>query len=348
MIQNKIPARETWIDLAKFVSIFLVVLFHTNPHLDGYVFDFLQVLRMPAFFLIAGLLFNIDKWTRFSDFFKHRFQRLIIPYFWFYLIFYTLWLFVGRDMVGESELAISPLVPAKEFILGKPNVVLGPYWFITCLFSMQIVFYFLKKYLKSSILIIIISIIGYLALVALNLTDLPWCIDKALQYMPFYAYANILRTHMQTTWPRRRLLVLLLSIITVVILYVNHQLISSAYLHHILYIIAGFCVMPIYINGCKYVANWLEESNMPRWIRYVGENNIITLALQNYIIGFIKIVGIATLGVNLLTTNHYTLNVLIALATISISMGVSFFINRYAPFIIGKPTCLFDRKTKKD
>jgi fucose 4-O-acetylase-like acetyltransferase len=251
-------------------------------------------------------------------------------------------------MVGESELAISPLVPAKEFILGKPNVVLGPYWFITCLFSMQIVFYFLKKYLKSSVLIIIISIIGYLALVALNLTDLPWCIDKALQYMPFYAYANILRTHMQTTWPRRRLLVPLLSIITVVILYVNHQLISSAYLHHILYIIAGFCVMPIYINGCKYVANWLEESNMPRWIRYVGENNIITLALQNYIIGFIKIVGIATLGVNLLTTNHYTLNVLIALATISISMGVSFFINRYAPFIIGKPTCLFDRKTKKD
>jgi hypothetical protein len=98
----------------------------------------------------------------------------------------------------------------------------------------------------------------------------------------------------------------------------------------------------------EYVANWLEASNMPRWIRYVGENNIITLALQNYIIGFIKIVGIATLGVNLLTTNHYTLNVLIALATISISMGVSFFINRYAPFIIGKPTCLFDRKTKKD
>ena len=145
MIQNKIPSREIWIDLAKFISIFLVVLFHTNPHLDGYIFDFLQVLRMPAFFLIAGLLFNIDKWTKFNDFFIHRFKRLLIPYFWFYLIFYVLWLFVGRDMVGESELAISPLVPAKEFILGKPNVVLGPYWFITCLFCMQILFYALKS-----------------------------------------------------------------------------------------------------------------------------------------------------------------------------------------------------------
>ena len=82
--------RKVWIDYAKFVSIFLVVLFHTNPNLDGYIFDFLKLLRMPAFFLIAGLLFDINKWNNFIDFFKHRFKRLIIPYFWFSLIFYVL------------------------------------------------------------------------------------------------------------------------------------------------------------------------------------------------------------------------------------------------------------------
>lgn len=336
MIQNKIPSREIWIDLAKFISIFLVVLFHTNPHLDGYIFDFLQVLRMPAFFLIAGLLFNIDKWTKFNDFFIHRFKRLLIPYFWFYLIFYVLWLFVGRDMVGESELAISPLVPAKEFILGKPNVVLGPYWFITCLFSMQILFYFFKKYIQSSVVIIIISIIAYFVLTALDIKDLPWCIDKALLYMPFYAYANILRSHMLTTSPSKKLTIPLLCIITMVIVYVNHQIVSSAYIHHILYIIAGFCIMPLYIDGCKYIAGKLQTAEIPRLIRYIGDNNIITLALQNYIIGFIKIIGISSIGINLLTTQHYTINVLIALATISISMGISFLINRYAPFIIGK------------
>lgn len=336
MIQNKIPARETWIDLAKFISIFLVVLFHTNPHLDGYLFDILQVLRMPAFFLIAGLLFNIDKWTRFTDFFVHRFKRLLIPYFWFYLVFYILWLLVGRDMVGESELAINPFVPAKEFILGKPSVILGPYWFITCLFCMQLLFYLFKKYIKSSVLIIIISILGYLALMALDIKDLPWYLDKALQYMPFYAYANIIRTHMQTILLHKRRIALLLSIITMAIVYVNHRLVSSAYLHHMLYIIAGFCVMPVYIEACKYLASKLGTRELPQLIRYIGDNNIITLALQNYIIGFIKIIGIATLGFNLLTTNHYTINVLIAFATISISMGVSFLINRYAPFIIGK------------
>ena len=338
MIQNKIPSREIWIDLAKFVSIFLVVLFHTNPHLDGYLFDILQVLRMPAFFLIAGLLFNIDKWTRFTDFFVHRFKRLLIPYFWFYLVFYILWLLVGRDMVGEYELAISPFVPAKEFILGKPSVILGPYWFITCLFCMQLLFYLLKKYIKSSVLIIIISILGYLALMALDIKDLPWCIDKALLYMPFYAYANILRSYTQTALPptKIRIIMYLMSSITIAILLLKDRFIDSAYMHHILYIIAGFCVMPVYIEACKYLASKFGTRELQQLIRYIGDNNIITLALQNYIIGFIKIIGIATLGFNLLTTNHYTINVLIAFATISISMGVSFLINRYAPFIIGK------------
>lgn len=239
-------------------------------------------------------------------------------------------------MVGESELAINPFVPAKEFILGKPSVILGPYWFITCLFSMQLLFYVFKRYIKSSTLIIILSILGYLALMALDIKDLPWYLDKALQYMPFYAYANIMRTHMQTILLHKRRIALLLSIITMAIVYVNHRLVSSAYLHHLLYIIAGFCVMPVYIDACKYLASKFGTRELPQLIRYIGDNNIITLALQNYIIGFIKIIGIATLGFNLLTTNHYTINVLIAFATISISMGISFLINRYAPFIIGK------------
>jgi hypothetical protein len=141
---------------------------------------------------------------------------------------------------------------------------------------------------------------------------------------------------MQTILSNKKWAVLLLSISTLAIVYINHRLVSSAYLHHLLYIIAGFCVMPVYIDACKYLASKLGTRELPQLIRYIGDNNIITLALQNYIIGFIKIIGIATLGFNLLTTNHYTINVLIAFATISISMGVSFLINRYAPFIIGK------------
>jgi hypothetical protein len=60
------------------------------------------------------------------------------------------------------------------------------------------------------------------------------------------------------------------------------------------------------------------------------------LALQNYIIGFIKIVGVTLLATNVLTTDYYILNILIALVTIALSMGIAYLIQRYAPFIIGK------------
>lgn len=328
--------REIWIDLAKFFSIFLVVLFHTNPNLDGYLFDFLQLLRMPAFFLIAGLLFNMDKWNKFSDFFIHRVKRLLIPYFWFYIIFYALWLLIGRKMVGAEELAINPLLPIKEFIWGRPNIILGPYWFITCLFSMQIIFYFLKKYIHSNLIIILISILGYLACLIWDIKNIPWCIDKALLYMPFYAYANTLRTYNHTKFNHKYIVIPLLSIITFFILIIQNQYNISPYINHILYIMAGFCIMPLYIAICKMIAYKLESSKIAGLITYIGEYNIVTLALQNYIIGFIKIAGSIVLGINLLTTSYYSINILITLITIILSIGVAFLINRYIPFIIGK------------
>lgn len=331
----KLQKRELWIDYAKFISIFLVVLFHTNPHLDGYIFDFLKLLRMPAFFLIAGLLFNIDKWNSFIKFFKHRFERLIIPYFWFSLVFYVLWLLIGRNMVGEVELAINPITPIKEFVLGKPNVVLAPYWFITCLFTIQILFYLLKKYIKSNGIIIIFSICCYLVLLYFDLKDLPWCIDKAFLFLPFYAYANILKKHIHTLFKKTKYATLL-ACVSLIILFLTNKFAFSQYINHILYILSGFCIIPIYVIFCKHLASNIKTSYISNIIKYIGENNIITLALQNYIIGFIKILGIAFLATNLLTTDYYIINIIIAFTTILVSMSVAIVINKFTPFIIGK------------
>jgi fucose 4-O-acetylase-like acetyltransferase len=328
--------RELWIDYAKCISIFLVVLFHTNPHLEGFLLDCLQLLRMPAFFLIAGLLFNIDKWNRFSDFCAHRFKRLIVPYCWFTLLFYALWLIVGRKMVGGEELAIGLWVPIKEFVLGQPKVVLGPYWFITCLFSMQILYYVLKKWLRSTIAIILLSVSSYLLLLYLGWQELPWCLDKAVLFLPFYAYANILREKTESVLFTHKVYPILLALLAIALLMLKNQLADSPYLQHILYIVSGFSIMPGYIVCCQYLASVMHTPRVQKIIPYIGDNNIITLALQNYIIGFIKIVGVTLLATNVLTTDYYILNILIALVTIALSMGIAYLIQRYAPFIIGK------------
>lgn len=329
----QLKERKVWIDYAKFISIFLVVLFHTNPNLDGYIFDFLKLLRMPAFFLIAGLLFDINKWNDFTNFFKHRFKRLIVPYFWFSLIFYVLWLAIGRDMVGESELMISRITPIKEFLMGTPNVVLAPYWFITCLFCMQILFYLLKKTIHSNIIIICIAISLYFIIIYLGFNDLPWCLDKAIRYLPFYTLANILREKIDSQFLQNKYILFLSTISAICLLTVDYKYDVSPYTAHLIYITSGFCIMPIYIAFCKFLALKSKNSQV---IKYVGDNNIVTLALQNYIIGFIKILGMAVFSINLLSTDYYAINVLIALLTIAISIVCALCINKYVPFIVGK------------
>lgn len=334
----QVQKREVWIDIAKFISIFLVVLFHTNPHLDGYIFEILQLLRMPAFFLIAGMLFNIDKWNQFTEFFKHRFSRLIIPYIWFSIGFYCLWLFIGRNMVGAEELSIHPLIPIKEFLLGKPSVVLAPYWFITCLFTMQLLFYCLKKWIKHNYIIILIAISCYLVTICVDITDLPWCVDKAFCYLPFYVYANILKEHKNSLVLNKATHTIVPTIAALSILLVNSNFISSAAISYLLYIISGFAIMPAYIVLCKRLATICTATPIKNTIKYVGDNNIITLALQNYIIGFIKILAANLFAINILNTCYYSINVIITLVTIICSMFCAYLINKFTPFVIGKQT----------
>lgn len=329
-----ITERENWIDYAKFFSIFLVVLFHTNPNLNGVIFDFLKLLRMPAFFLIAGFLFNIEKWNNFFIFLRHRFKRLLIPYFWFYILFYILWLIFGRNLVGNEELEINMLLPITEFFIGKPNIILAPYWFITCLFSIQIIFYFLRKIIHHDLLLLVLSFCLYYVILFFNLTELPWCLDKAFAFLPFYSFANIFKKSIKQINHNNIILSFVLIVLTIILIYINnHTTNLSKYLNHTLYVLSGLCVMPAYILFCKYTDKKFGSSN---FIKYIGENNIITLALQNYIIGFIKILGLFIFTTNLLTTNFYSINIIITLITIVISVLISIFINKYTPFVIGK------------
>ncbi|MDR2650866.1 MAG: acyltransferase family protein, partial [Prevotellaceae bacterium] len=70
-----------WIDLAKFVSIFLVVLFHCPPSISGTVAGVsLSHIHLPSFFFYAGLLFSFSRHPSFTNFIKHRSKQLLVPY----------------------------------------------------------------------------------------------------------------------------------------------------------------------------------------------------------------------------------------------------------------------------
>lgn len=85
--------RLKYIDTAKGYLMLLVVLGHVlivlNPYYANLYYTapqaFIYTFHMPAFFIIHGIIFDVDKWRRRSveQFVVHRLQTLIVPYCFF-------------------------------------------------------------------------------------------------------------------------------------------------------------------------------------------------------------------------------------------------------------------------
>lgn len=124
---NNWGGRLPWIDWAKAIGIFLVVLGHF-PGLKGQ--GFIYLFHMPFFFLISGYLY---KRVSFNIEIAKVFRTLIIPYFFFNTVLLSIALPLGIfkwDCVYNILLGNQELLPARFF---------RPLWFLVSLFVMRIV-----------------------------------------------------------------------------------------------------------------------------------------------------------------------------------------------------------------
>lgn len=336
-----------WIDYAKCFSIILVIAYHCPGWNNGYMGDLLQLLRMPAFFLIAGYLFRIEKFMSLWAFIKHRSIQLLIPFVSFFVFFYILWISIGRSIIGEAELYMPIYMPIIELIKGTPFTVVATYWFISCLFSMQIIYYLLTKFLPKSLSICCI-LAGPFIYDLPFINQLPWNIPLALQYLPYYAFANIFKEYITNLGSSSLLKSAIPFIVTLVGLTIIHQI--PALLQAPLRTLLGLCVLPTYIliiKGLSKVINYRKNiSKFSSMINvsaaYIGKNTIIILAVQNYIIGMINILG-ANMILSIEATDEYTitkflLNITTTIITIVSSIPGIYLINKYIPWFIGRGT----------
>lgn len=334
-----------WIDYAKCFSIILVIAFHCPGWNKGYMGDLLQLLRMPAFFLIAGYLFRTEKFNSLWAFIRHRSIQLLIPFTSFFIIFYILWVSFGRRLTGGEELDIPIYMPIIEFIKGTPVTVVATYWFIACLLSMQIIYYLSSKFLPRSLSFIFI-LAGPFVYDLPIVNSLPWNIPLALQYLPYYAFANIYKDYITNLGKSSLPKVVIPLIVTLFGLTIVHQVPTP--LQAPLRILLGLCILPTYIliiKGLSKVVNYRKSisgvsSAINATAAYIGRNTIVILAVQNYIIGFIKILFASSI-IQIESAEDYTmvkfaLNIAITLTTIITSIPIIYLINKYTPWFIGR------------
>ncbi len=336
--------RQAWLDYVRFFSIFLVIVFHTPPRLPLFDNAVILNLRVPVFFCISGFLYSIEKWGSFKQYAMHRSKQILVPYITFFIIFYTLWLVVGRRLGGPSEQSIPVLTPVWEFLLGDPKVVLAPFWYIACLYTMQLLYYWVERLVPRRW--VFAACLG-LALCTFALLEMEhsrpafewwrvWNVSNALLFMPFYALGNNFKRQLsglKLSSFKVLLLCLVLAAASMAGMVLVAPLEGTDYpLYMLARIPAGFMVIPAYFGIAKWLA---DRYGRIKTIEFVTVSGTVYLGMQNYFIVAGKLL-LNHLFYDGVIDDHVWLKFLLALVVMVAIYPVAWFIDRYTPWLIGK------------
>jgi len=321
--------------------MFLVVAYHSPPRLEVLDEVFIFNLRMPVFFAMAGFLFNAKKYNTFGKYLKQRAKQIIVPYIVFFVFFYVLWLVVGRRMVGGEEMAVPPLQPLWEFVMGRPEVVVQTFWYLACLFTIQIIYYWIQRWTKGYWRFVVALALN-LSLFVLPDADWmrTWNFDRALVFMPLYAFGDCFRDYIkQVDFSRtgQTFAIILLALVGCGALYFGRQAVPKS-TFYVLRVEVALMLLPAVLAIFKAIAKRLPISPAARTVVITGT---IYLAFQNYFIGIIKIILTKCCGEGIFD-EHIWLKLVIALVVMVAIYPFAAFINRRMPWALGKGP-LFDR-----
>lgn len=330
--------RIDFIDQLKAASIFLIVYGHND-----YVTDFstfLTSFRLPLFFIISGFVRKEKSSVKFNSFIKKITRRLIIPYFLLSSFLYLLWFFVGRHYGKGVEYSV-----VKNFIGifysqgGSEYMDWGiPMWFLTALFCVSLIDFFLSKTdLKLQIpLIIVLAIIGYIIYPVLRF-HLFWSLDVALVVFPFYYFGGILRKLQNgelLTWLEKQSTIKKLGALLLIF---GLHLIGAQLNEPVLFYSGSYGCLPLmYLNGILGFAWMFLLFNMlptHRFVTWIGRNTLPILALHLTGMSFIKAVFIFGFGQEPPFGIAY--NTLYTILQIFLLVPVIIFLNKYLPFVVG-------------
>lgn len=179
--------RVLWVDVARCLGIFMIYLGHYGDAAGSGRF-FVYLFHVQLFFFLSGCMSGQSKELGFFQFALKRFKALMIPYIGFNIVSITLYAVmynVGTDM-------LRPLVVMA--LAGDIRNACVPFslWFFTCLYVMELIFYWLKK-IKIKPLILAISFLGFVLVEGFMTPETGYVphwyynLDTALYFIYYYA-----------------------------------------------------------------------------------------------------------------------------------------------------------------
>lgn len=335
--------RLEWLDVGKGIGMVLVIFAH--DHIPKHLKAFIYTFHMPLFFYLSGYLFSPTKYQRFSKFFTSKFKSLIVPYFSFSIIVYVWFLF--RYKIGDVDYSGSLFKPLLGTIIGERNtdwtVHIGALWFLTCLFTTELLFYFIKTRLKTNLFVIIAliisSLMGYVCSKFLE-EPLPWNIDAALIAVLFFGAGYMYKESTEkVSYFLNMKVFLIFCFINILTGYLNYQLsgervdmYESQYGNYVLFVVAAFSGIMAFLIAVQKI---IRTNTV---FQYIGRNSLIYLALHQSIVFSILDMVFKKFLDNESVVIKISLGIIYTIISIITIAPVASFIKNDFPYILGKGT----------
>lgn len=265
--------------------------------------------------LFEWKVFSKKRYPDFKSFLLKRVNSLVKPYIVFSVLTWIVW--AAFSYVTHANIDSYWIPLAETFIAqGSGGFLLHnvPLWFVTCLFVVEIIYYFLAdlKRLWIMTITIVMAAISYWAinnLECFDVTLLPWNIEVSMLAIPFYAAGhwivkaktrqgimNMVNIHKITT--------IVLAAVFAYVVYVGSQYNGSISFGHAdigknVFVTYG-CALAgtlMWLIGCILLADTKINKagvKLLEWTKWFGRNSFNAMAIHNPIKGFVcVVVGVA-------------------------------------------------------
>lgn len=184
--------RIIWIDYAKFIGIYLVVLGHLPINVKSIIF--IYSFHMPLFFFLSGYLYK--KSDNMKNNFKYNICSLIVPYILLYCIYWIYPLTKGI-VSGNFTWTDNIIKPFYGLCFGNGysdayyTMLNVPLYFLVALFWIRMGFYLYERINYSWIRIFVLfCCIAFIYIRNSICFDFYLSIDSAIMAFPFFVMGN--------------------------------------------------------------------------------------------------------------------------------------------------------------
>lgn len=312
--------RVEYIDALRGLCIMWVVWYHSvHPDWVGYPF------RLPVLFFVSGIFFKEYSWT---VFWRKKVNMYIIPFIFFYLLYYVFLLAININDISSVSGHIFDVFRLYE---GNGGFVCNyPLWFICALLNIQLFVYFFKRISQSDIALLVTSIIITIIGCAWFWKQYtPLFLGKSTTFLLYYVCGHLFgKKYISYIQDKRKLLwICPVLLIVIAVAYI----LSGCNLNSILTILSDQIHFLSIALLLIVVFRLINDKSVSKVFKFFGKNSLIIFGLHDMYLSILTIVYCKLVG----TPNNY-IGVAFVIVTLIMIWPSVFFLHRWFPKFVGK------------